>query len=186
MFDVQRCIDWNKNAWNTPWVYKKDLERNMILEEIKETRHAIWEDDVKEVIDWCIDVLYVMCGTMWKLWFSIEEINTIYSFFPDLSLDMLGFQWTLGIESNIYALYDKANKSLDVSKNTLDYYTEMYCLAIDILKLSWLSDSMIIDAWDIVCDSNDTKLPFTKDKAGKVRKSKNFVEPNFDHIIDQI
>ncbi len=78
MLPIQRIIDRNIAMGNKQGEFNGDLERRLIMEESLETMNAIDQKDEVEIVDWCIDTIFVMIGTLHKLGLAIEQIEECF------------------------------------------------------------------------------------------------------------
>ncbi len=63
--NISKAFERNKTAGNTN--FDKKLELAMLEEEFNEYKEALENDDIVEMIDAKIDMIFVMCGSMHKL-----------------------------------------------------------------------------------------------------------------------
>jgi predicted HAD superfamily Cof-like phosphohydrolase len=54
---------------------RRELREELVCEEVKETMEASAAGDVKEVIDGCLDIIYVCIGWMIELGMTAEQIQ---------------------------------------------------------------------------------------------------------------
>lgn len=64
---IAKCIQRNKAAGNERGKINPRLEMSMLREELVETEVALGMNNITEVIDGCIDIIYVAIGTLHKL-----------------------------------------------------------------------------------------------------------------------
>jgi len=114
---IQKVIERNEKFWNPRWLINYELEYKLLVEEARETIMAVTKKDKKEIIDGCIDVMFVAIWTLHKL---------------------------------------------------------------------GLTESQIVSAFNIVCESNMSKLWAWKDERWKVKKWEDFIEPDFTSIIETL
>lgn len=69
---VTMVHNWNKEADFV--ILNKTLEKNMLLEEVQEFINAFDNNDDVEVMDWACDVIFVLLWTLYKYWFTPDEI----------------------------------------------------------------------------------------------------------------
>lgn len=112
--DISRIIEWNRKAWNKPNEIDIKLEIDMLQEEFDEYKAAMLRWDMIEIMDWAIDMAYVLGWTLYKLGFTKEQVEKCYQ---------------------------------------------------------------------EICDSNDSKLPYSKDRYGKVTKWENYFKPDLKGIL---
>jgi len=177
MLDTTQCIERNRKRGNIRHEVDRDLEYKLLTEEIEETRQAIDSNDLEEIIDWCIDILYVLCGTMWKSWVHIVAIQWMYEFVREKT-----------DKQDPKTLIDTITQH--VTREAIPYFWEyeradLYFRTIDILKSYWLTNDHIQQARQAVCDNNDKKGS-KKNKDGKIQKNKNHEKPDFSKIIEEI
>lgn len=116
MINPQRVIDRNEKVWNKRGRIKRDLELNMLWEELSETAQAAMEQDKVGQVDWLIDLIFVAIWTLYK---------------------------------------------------------------------AWLDADLITRSFEEVCRSNESKLPYKKNKQGKVVKSANYMPPDLSFIVNK-
>lgn len=173
--DVINAINWNIAVGNKQYSVNRDLEQSMIDEEVMEIENAIKRDDKVEIVDGCIDVLFVVAGTIWKSWEDMENIIALYGF------ENVRDEFDLLCISDW--MYELKHYSHNAHLHIMDDWCDVYNCAIQIMYLLWLSREDINRAWDEVCRSNDSKLPFEKDENGKVKKSGSYTKPDLSFLF---
>lgn len=161
--DFKRVNEWNEQAWFTEVDF--NLEYEMLLEEAQETEKAKDENDLVEIMDWYLDVIFVAQWTLYKLWLVARpprwpKNGNIATFLLNRSV-----------------AYEKEQKvtvgsicSQAISMSTWYLYSNFPRKIVD-------------ECFNEVCDSNMSKLPFKKDKNGKVKKWPNFFRPKIEEIL---
>lgn len=96
------------------------------------------------------------------------------------------FDWKLEIEM----LEEEFNETkMAISSNDkveiVDWAIDMVFVAIGTLYKLWVNKETIEKCFTSVCDSNFSKLPFTKTVDGKVKKWPLFQRPNIEEILDE-
>lgn len=73
---IEKILNWNKiaNEWEMP-KFNKNLELALLLEEVEEYKQAVQADDYTEILDAIIDIVFVWIGSLWKRWFTAEQIQ---------------------------------------------------------------------------------------------------------------
>lgn len=102
-----------------------------------------------------------------------------------LETDMLYEEWeefrtAMIIDSARYPQWLEWFEKKDVIANRLeaiDWLLDIIYVSIWTLHKLGLDAEQITNAFNAVCDSNDTKLPFVKNVDGKIQKSGRFVRP---------
>lgn len=74
MKQIEQIINWNKIAWNNNFI--PSLEKSLLIEELQETIQAIDNNNYTEILDGVIDSFFVWIGTLHKVWFTPEQIET--------------------------------------------------------------------------------------------------------------
>ncbi len=78
MLDAIKSIcEWNEIAWNK-WTFNRHLETSMLSEELSEVIIGLKEWNDIEVIDGVLDIFWVWIGTLYKKWFTPEQINNCF------------------------------------------------------------------------------------------------------------
>lgn len=81
---------------------------------------------------------------------------------------------------------DKTDNYKEAKKEIIDWCIDIMFVVIWTLHKLGLTSDQITQAFDIVCESNMSKLWAWKDENGKVKKWENFVQPDFSEIIDTL
>ena len=79
MLNHYKVIEWNEKAGNEKWDIDYELEYNMLLEELQETREAMQKDDVREIVDWLIDIIFVSIWSLHKLGLTGYDIGESFN-----------------------------------------------------------------------------------------------------------
>jgi len=66
---------------------------------------------------------------------------------------------------------------------TVYWLIDLIFVALWTLHKRWLSADQIVRSFDEVCNSNFSKIPFSKDENGKISKWPNFKRPDFSGIL---
>ena len=74
--EINSIMKWNKIANNSN--FNKNLEISLLTEEFSETIIALKNKDKLEVLDWVLDVFIVWIWTLYKMWFSDENIDEAF------------------------------------------------------------------------------------------------------------
>ena len=161
--DLNKVSKRNEEAWFT-WV-DFDLEYDMLLEEAEETEKAKAENDIVEIMDGYLDVIFVAQWTLYKLW--IVARPPIWAEDADIR----------NFIQNRKIAYEKEQR-LTVSS---------VCSHAISMSMGYLYKNfprkVVDECFNEVCDSNMSKLPFKKDKNGKVKKWPNFFRPKIEEIL---
>ena len=75
--EINSITKWNKIANNSN--FNKNLEISLLTEEFSETIIAIKNNDKLEVLDWVLDMFIVWIWTLYKMWFSDENIDEAFN-----------------------------------------------------------------------------------------------------------
>lgn len=75
--EINSIMKWNKIANNSN--FNKNLEISLLTEEFSETIIALKNKDKLEVLDWVLDVFIVWIWTLYKMWFSDENIDEAFN-----------------------------------------------------------------------------------------------------------
>lgn len=182
MLDVNKTYKWNFETGNMPGDCNYGLEYNMLKEEVDETKHAMWEWDLIEIVDWLVDILFVAFGTCYKLGIDVSEVSDIIS--EDFSDSDIWYITTNSMNKVVSDLL-WMKTWLNLGKIELakpDLFSAIINTYKTLCILLW-DRILVIKCYEEVCKSNFSKLPFEKDSTGKIKKWKNFRKPNLTKII---
>lgn len=105
-----------------------------------------------------------------KAWNKSWEID------PILELDMI-----------IEEVKELADAMDDVNAiQVVDALVDIMYVCIWTMHKLWLREETMKSVFHEVCDSNDTKHPFVKDKNWKVKKNPNTRKPNISDLVDVV
>lgn len=162
MFNIKRIYDRNEAVWNKPWEINKELEMEMFMEEFDETNQAYTNQDLVEIADWLIDMVFVYGWTLMKLWYTLEEVNS--EFWDFIGIDEAVASYNHWLEN-------------DDKKLLIQWFQGLIDVVYRELMSKWVSMRNITRCFDEICDSNDSKLPFEKNAEWKVIKWKSYRKP---------
>lgn len=127
----------------------------------------------------------------------VVMIYTLYQYYPmniqraiDRNLSVGNIKGTIDHKLECKMLQEELDefKQASIEYNTVemvDWLIDIMFVAIGTLHKLWLSPQQIEDCRKEVCDSNYSKLPFTKGEDGKVSKWPHFKKPNLEYIISR-
>lgn len=176
---MNRIYLWNRKVKNPVWMLKTYPEKlinneiNMISEEYKELVDAQKAWDTVETLDALLDIIFVLWWTLHKFW----RINN------NTSLHFEQAKWILDAHPDNTMLPDGINDIYKgIMKQTIMQEHIRYVINMCFFLATEIT-SIPLDALEEVCRSNETKLPFTKNKNGKIQKSKSFEKPILKQFI---
>jgi len=76
----------NKDFGNEVWEYNAKTEKKMAQEELDEMFVALVTWDRVEIMDWAIDTIFVILGTLYKVWFTPDQIEKSWNAIVDSNL----------------------------------------------------------------------------------------------------
>jgi phosphoribosyl-ATP pyrophosphohydrolase len=96
MIDPKKCIEWNESFGNVRWEIDKVLEISLLWEETSETFAALRLSNKSEIIDWCIDTVFVVIGMLHKLGLTADQITEAYNIVCKSNISKLWAKKTRG------------------------------------------------------------------------------------------
>ena len=102
MLDITKVIKRNEKFWNKKWYINESLEIKLLREELRETTTALselqlakkyWPSNIqpaqKEIIDGCIDIMFVAIWTLHKLGLTVHQISQAFDIVCESNLSKL-------------------------------------------------------------------------------------------------
>ena len=168
--DLNKIFERNKIAENEELIYSREF--SLILEEALEIDDAKKDNDIVEIIDWYIDVIFVAVWTIYKLKAqptfklgppigSISSLLNKSKAYKDEDADWVLKVCETVIWMSLWYLYKNFNKSL-----VDECYNEI-CASNN-------SKFHRDDQWNVVCVRNDE---------WKIMKWEGFVRPDLKKIL---
>lgn len=74
---IEKIFDWNQLSWFEVNNVNKHLENSLLIEEVAEFLIALKDQNKIEIADAFWDIIFVLCWTMYKLWFTSEQCKNI-------------------------------------------------------------------------------------------------------------
>lgn len=174
----KRVAKWNSARYEQE--YSRDLTHSLLREEYIEWFQA--PDQVNDLKELC-DIIFVAMGGIWKLEGNDIQAQQDAEIFAKVILD----QAELAPGFIIGALLDQ-NAVQD--KNQMDLMHNIIACAASQIALHSLTNEQIVEALNIVCDSNDTKtiVKIASDTKYSADGKGNFyrpAEPNLRKLMEK-
>lgn len=177
---VLRPFIWNERRYDR--VYNNNLTTNLLYEEFNEWIESTTDVDL---LDALMDIQFVALGGIWKLNMTAEQMEEAQDNALHLALQVLnisGVQPGFVIQALIVDMMTAQANDLATNLFTIQFLCEAQA------KVMGLSPEQVDKAFEIVCDSNDSKTIAKTDPNVKanIDKGDYFVapEPRLQEVLN--